>query len=80
MRALWGATCRNELLCQLGRLRELYLMGDLTKAQYVMRRQAIEEELQRFGPPADPAIGRARAVLRSTSRLAGAPGIRPGRR
>jgi hypothetical protein len=30
---------------------------------YVMRRQALEEELQRQGPPAEPAIDRARALL-----------------
>lgn len=28
-----------------------------------MRRQAIEEELQRLGPPAEPAIDRARELL-----------------
>jgi hypothetical protein len=39
------------------------VLGDLTKPQYVMRRQAIEEELQRLGPPAEPAIDRARAIL-----------------
>ena len=39
------------------------MLGDLTKPQYVMRRQAIEEELQRLGPPAEPAIDRARAIL-----------------
>src|SRR6266550_9332089 len=53
---------RGEPLSQLERLRDLYLMGDLTKAQYVMRRQAIEEEPQRFGPPTDLAIDRARAL------------------
>jgi hypothetical protein len=54
---------RGELLTQLQRLRDLYVLGDLTKPQYVMRRQAIEEELQRLGPPAEPAIDRARQVL-----------------
>jgi hypothetical protein len=37
-----------------------YVLGDLTKAQYIMRRQALEEELQRLGPP---AIDQARAIL-----------------
>ena len=60
---------RGELLSQLERLRELYLMGDLTKAQYVMRRQAIEDELQRFGLRTDPAIDRARAVLEDFARF-----------
>jgi hypothetical protein len=54
---------RGELLGQLQRLRDLYVLGDLTKPQYVMHRQAIEEELQRLGPPAEPAIDRARALL-----------------
>ena len=44
-------------------------MGDLTKAQYVMRRQAIEDELQRFGPPADPAHRPRRAVLEDFARF-----------
>ena len=60
---------RPDLLAQLERLRDLYLMGDLTKAQYVMRRQAIEEELQRLGPPHDPEIGRARELLQDFGRL-----------
>ena len=60
---------RGELLAQLERLRDLYLMGDLTKAQYVMRRQAIEEELQRLGPPHDPEIERARELLQDFGRL-----------
>jgi hypothetical protein len=54
---------RSELLGQLQRLRDLYVLGDLTKPQYVMYRQAIEEELQRLGPPAEPAIDRARVLL-----------------
>ena len=54
---------RNELLDQLQRLQDLYVLGDLTKAQYIMRRQALEEELQRQGPPAKPAIERAKALL-----------------
>jgi len=50
------AARRAELVSQFDRLQELYVMGDLTKAQYVMRRQAIEEELQRSGPP-EPTPG-----------------------
>jgi DNA invertase Pin-like site-specific DNA recombinase len=45
---------RNELLDQLQRLQDLYVLGDLTKAQYIMRRQALEEELQRQGHPPNP--------------------------
>lgn len=54
---------RRQLLAQLERLRDLYLMGDLTKSQYVMRRQMIEEELQRIDPPTDPHLDRARKIL-----------------
>jgi hypothetical protein len=54
---------RSELRDQLQRLQDLYVLGDLTKPQYVMRRQALEEEVQRLGPPTEPAIDRARALL-----------------
>ena len=62
-RAEQPADRRNELLDQLQRLQDLYVLGDLTKAQYIMRRQALEEELQRQGPPAKPTIDRAKALL-----------------
>jgi hypothetical protein len=39
------------------------MMGDFTKPQYVMRRQALEEELQRTKPPVTPALDRAKALL-----------------
>jgi DNA invertase Pin-like site-specific DNA recombinase len=54
---------RRQLLGQLERLRDLYQMGDLTKAQYVMRRQALEEEVERIDPPTDPHLDRARKLL-----------------
>lgn len=54
---------RSELFDQLRRLQDLYVLGDLTKPQYVMRRQALEEEVQRLGPPTQPATDRARALL-----------------
>jgi DNA invertase Pin-like site-specific DNA recombinase len=60
---------RGELLGQLTRLQDLYVLGDVPKAQYVMRRQAIEEELQRLGAPADPAIDRAKELLGDFSRF-----------
>jgi hypothetical protein len=60
---------RNELLDQLQRLQDLYVLGDLAKAQYIMRRQALEEELQRQGPPTKPASDRARALLNEFSRF-----------
>jgi site-specific DNA recombinase len=60
---------RNELLGQLRRLQDLYVLGDLPKAQYVMRRQSIEEEVQRLGAPADPGIERAKDLLADFSRF-----------
>ncbi len=60
---------RSELLDQLQRLQDLYVLGDLTKPQYVMRRQALEEEVQRLGPPTEPAIDRARALLEDFPRF-----------
>jgi site-specific DNA recombinase len=60
---------RNELLDQLQRLQDLYVLGDLTKAQYIMRRQALEEELQRQSPPTKPAIDRAEALLNEFPRF-----------
>ena len=61
---------RKELGGQLERLRELYVMGDLTKDEYAMMRcQAIAEELERIGPPLDPQIERADAILRDFARF-----------
>jgi hypothetical protein len=60
---------RRELLDQLQRLQDLYVLGDLTKAQYVMRRQALEEEVQRLGPPTDPASERAKELLEDFPRF-----------
>ena len=54
---------RRELLTQLDRLQDLYVLGDLTKPRYVMRRQTLEEELQRLAPPADPHLDRAQELL-----------------
>jgi site-specific DNA recombinase len=61
------AARRHELTGQLERLRDLYVMGDVTKDEYTLRRQAIEEELERVGPPLDPQLDRAEAVLRDFS-------------
>jgi hypothetical protein len=38
-------------------------LGDLTKAQYVMRRQAVQDEIERLAPPADPQLSEAEQVL-----------------
>jgi DNA invertase Pin-like site-specific DNA recombinase len=54
---------RRELLTQLDRLQDLYVLGDLTKPRYVMRRQTLEEELQRLAPPTDPHLDRAQELL-----------------
>jgi hypothetical protein len=63
------AARRRELLTQLERLRDLYLMGDLTKAQYIMRRQTLHEEIQRTQPPTDPDLGHAQALLENFARF-----------
>jgi hypothetical protein len=67
--AIPASARRSELLGQLRRLQDLYVLGDLPKAQYVMRRQAIEEELQRLGAPADPGIEQAKDMLADFSRF-----------
>jgi hypothetical protein len=56
-------TRRRELLTQLDRLQDLYVLGDLTKPRYIMRRQTLEEELQRLAPPTDPHLDRAQELL-----------------
>ena len=60
---------RRELHGQLDRLRDLYVLGDLTKNQYVMKRQAVEEELSRHAPPIDPALAQAEALLEDFARF-----------
>lgn len=45
------------------------MLGDLTKHEYTLRRQALEEELERIGPPLDPQLDRAEAVLRDFSKF-----------
>lgn len=51
-----GTQRRAELTEQLRRLQDLYLLSDLTKAQYVMRRQVAQDEIERLAPPADPQL------------------------
>jgi site-specific DNA recombinase len=60
---------RRELTTQLERLRDLYVMGDITKPQYAMRRQMMEEELQRTKPPTNPDLDRAQAILEDFTRF-----------
>jgi site-specific DNA recombinase len=57
------AARRSELTDQLRRLQDLYVLGDLTKAQYVMRRQALQDEIERLAPPADPQLAQAERLL-----------------
>ncbi len=45
------------------------MIGDLTEPQYVMRRQALEEELQRTAPPTNPDLDRAQALLENFARF-----------
>jgi site-specific DNA recombinase len=54
---------KAELADQLRRLQELFVLGDLTKAQYIMRRQAVQDEIERLAPPADPQLAEAEKVL-----------------
>jgi hypothetical protein len=54
---------RGELTEQLRRLQDIYVLGDLTKAQYVMRRQALQDELERLEPPTDPLLDEAEELL-----------------
>jgi hypothetical protein len=64
-----NAERRRELTAQLQRLRDLYVMGDVTKPQYAMRRQTMEEELQRAKPPTDPDPDPAQAILEDFARF-----------
>ncbi|HVW18279.1 MAG TPA: hypothetical protein VHB30_08510 [Solirubrobacteraceae bacterium] len=52
---------------QLDRLKDLYVLGDLTKAQYVMRRQAIQADLELLDPTIDPHIVQAEQLLSNFS-------------
>jgi hypothetical protein len=48
---------------------DLYVLGDLTKPRYIMRRQTLEEELQRLAPPTDRALDRAQELLGDFARF-----------
>ena len=60
---------RRELHGQLDRLRDLYVLGDLTRSQYVLRRQTLQEELERTAPPLDPRLDQAEALLSDFARF-----------
>ena len=63
------AARRRDLHGQLDRLRDLYVLGDLTKNQYVLRRHALQEELERTSPPLDPRVDQAEALLSDFARF-----------
>ena len=48
---------------------DLYVMGDLSKREYVLRRQALEEVLSRTRPPFDPRLDRAEELLGDFGRI-----------
>jgi hypothetical protein len=54
---------RAALEERLRRLRDLYELGDLTRAEYLPRRQAIHGELDALSPDPIPDLNQARAVL-----------------
>ena len=62
-------TRQTELVGQLERLRDLYVMGDLSKSEYVLRRQALEDELSRTRPPFDPKLDEAEELLADFGRI-----------
>src|SRR5438093_8010537 len=64
-----GAVRRPELVRQVERLRDLYVMGDLSKSEYVLRRQAQEEQLARTAPPFDPRLDKAEELLADFGRV-----------
>ena len=64
-----NAERRRHLHGQLDRLRDLYVLGDLTKNQYVLKRQALQEELERTSPPLDPRLDQAEALLSDFARF-----------
>ena len=63
------STRRRELVGQLERLRDLYVMGDLSKNEYMLRRQALEDELSRTRAPFDLRLDKAEEVLADFGRI-----------
>ena len=58
---------RAALIDQFDWLKDLYLLGDLTKAQYIMRCQAFQEELERLEPTINPDLAQAVQLLSNFS-------------
>jgi hypothetical protein len=50
---------------RLARLRDLYELGDLSKPDYLSRREALQRERESLTAPAAPSFVRERTALRS---------------
>jgi len=57
------ASRRAGLTGQIDRLKDLYMLGDLTKAQYTMRRQGLQDELESLELTIDPEAAQAEQLL-----------------
>lgn len=58
-----AARRRSALEERLRRIRDLYELGDLARADYLARRQAIQAELAELAPEPLPDLGQAERVL-----------------
>lgn len=58
---------RSSLEERLARARDLYELGDLTRPEYMARREAINTELSRLSPGPLPDLDQARKVLEDFS-------------
>jgi DNA invertase Pin-like site-specific DNA recombinase len=56
-------TRRRELLAQLARVKDLYVMGDLTKEEYSQRKRVLERDLPALEPQSVIDLGEAAAAL-----------------
>jgi site-specific DNA recombinase len=54
---------RSRISAQLERLKDLYVIGDLTKDQYTYRRQVLQQELATLQPPQVVDVSEAAAAL-----------------
>lgn len=62
--AAMSPTCGTSRVgSQLARLHDLHVMGAMTKPQYAPRRRALEQELERLGPPTDLRLDQAATLL-----------------
>jgi hypothetical protein len=68
---------RKQLTDRRKRLRDLYEMGDLSRAEYASKRDAIDAELDSLAPGPTADIEGARAVLEDFGRFGRRSPIRP---